>query len=269
MADNKTTLENVMRECVKALGYEAAMELVNSMKPKAEEKPKKVEKVEKVEKKEEEKKKRIPRMSPTLAKDLVTELGKVGLKYSEDDKKEFEKIKKEFVAYVDNLSEDDYVSNNMNHHMQTFANSKKPAEEEKPKTEEKVVQVKAEEKPKRGRKPAVKKEEEKKEEAHEEKEMPAFSNAANVQDVSLEELRKIELIATPGDFKGVYWDGAGRWVRGPDADTDEDLVEMGFKKETFMVGEKTGRVYKESEDGGPDVLQGFVGVGQFREMKMP
>jgi len=266
MADNKTTMENIMRECVKALGYEAALELVNSCKPKAEEKEK-PKKVEKKTETTEEKKKRIPRMSPTLANELKTELNKVGVKYSDDDKKEFEKAKKEFVSYVDDLTDDDFTSKNLTQHMHDFANTKKPAPVQEKKEEEKVVKV--EEKPKRGRKPTKKEEEApKKEEEHE---VPAYSNAVTTHDVTLEELQHIKVLATPGgEPNGVYWDGDdGRFVRGPEAVKDEDLVEVGFGKETFMVGERSGRVYKESEDGGPDVFHGFVGVGRFVGMKMP
>jgi hypothetical protein len=35
-----------------------------------------------------------------------------------------------------------------------------------------------------------------------------------------------------------------------------------------MVGEKTGRIYVEVEGQNP-VFHGFIGVGKFRDMKMP
>ncbi len=267
MADNKTTMENIMRECVNALGYQAALELVNSMKPKEEQKEKpKVQEKEKPKKEEaaQEKKKRIPRMSPTLANELKNELNKVGVKYSDDDKKEFEKTKKEFVSYVDDLTDDDFTSKNLTQHMQDFANTKKPAPLQEKHEEDKVVKV--EEKSKRGRKPAAKKEEEKKEEH----DVPAFSNAARVEDVTLEELRKIQILATPGgDFKGIYWDAdnEGRFVRGPSESNDEEYVQVKFQGKTYVVGEKTGRVCEETDNR--DIFQGFLGVGQFRDMKMP
>lgn len=254
MADTKMTImENIFREMITVIGYEKALEIVTNFKPKTEEKPKPVPK------KEEEKKKRIPRMSPTLTVQLKTELGKVGLKYPEEDKKEFEKIKKEFVAYVDDLTDDDFTDKSITDHMRDFANTKKPAPAEE-KADVKIVTI--EEKPKKGGK--------KKEEVVKKDDPPA--KPASVQELSLSDLQKIEMLAVPsGDENvGIYWDAEkGRWVRGPDAVEDEDLEEMGFKMKSYMVGVKSGRIYVESETGGADTFVGFVGVGKFREMKMP
>ena len=263
MADTKTTImENIFREMITVIGYEKAMEIVTNFKPTSEEKPKTESK-----KVDDEKKKRIPRMSPTLATQLKAELGKAGLKYSEEDKKEFDKVKKEFVTYVDDLTDDDFTGKSITDHMRDFANSKKPAEAKVVKTEEKAADVKVvktEEKPKKGGK--------KKEDPHPKEEVDPPSNAANIQTLSLTDLQKIDMLASPsGDENvGIYWDAdKGRWVRGPDAVEDEDLEEMGFKMKTYVVGVKSGRVYVESETGGADTFVGFVGVGQFRGMKMP
>lgn len=254
MADTKMTImENIFREMITVIGYEKALEIVTNFKPKTEEKPKPAPK------KEEEKKKRIPRMSPTLTVQLKTELGKVGLKYPEEDKKEFEKIKKEFVAYVDDLTDDDFTDKSITDHMRDFANNKNPTPAEE-KVDVKVV--KTEEKPKKGGK--------KKEEPPKNEEPPA--KPAAIQQLSLSDLQKIEMLAVPsGDENiGIYWDAdKGRWVRGPDAVEDEDLEEMGFKMKSYMVGVKSGRIYVESETGGADTFVGFVGVGKFRDMKMP
>ncbi len=272
MSDNKLTMiENIFREMITVIGYERAVEIVNSMKSTTTEKPK----VEKPKKEEpaEEKKKRIPRMSPTLTTQLKTELTKVGLKYSEDDKKEFEKVKKEFVAYVDDLVDEDFTAKGLTDHMRDFSNSKKPATEkivaaeEKPKTEEKPNEVetktvKTEEKPKKASKKTAEK-------PKTTEPVSPPSSAAAIHDVSLKELQGIDMIATPaGETTGVYWDADnGRWVRGPEADSDEDLVEQKFQGKTYMVGEKSGRVYEDTDNR--DVFHGFVGVGKFRDMKMP
>jgi hypothetical protein len=270
MADTKfTIMENIFREMITVIGYEKAVEIVHTMKSTTEDKPK-AEKPKKVEKKEEvvdEKKKRIPRMSPTLATQLKTELGKVGMKYTDDDKKEFDKIKKEFTTYVDDLTDDDFTGKGLTEHMQDFAHTKKPVEkktevEKKPevekKTEVETKVVKTEEKPKKGGK--------KKEEPKKELEPP--SNAAQIHDVTLEELRAIEMLAVPGgEQKGVYWDAdAGRWVRGPADDDDEEFDTVNFQGKTYMVGEKTGRVYEETDNR--NVFHGFIGVGPFRTMKL-
>jgi len=254
MADTKITImENIFREMITVIGYDKALEIVTNFKPKTEEKPKPAPK------KEEEKKKRIPRMSPTLATQLKTELGKVGLKYSEDDKKEFDKIKKEFVTYVDDLTDDDFTGKGLADHMRDFANSKKPAEAEKKAEDVKVV--KTEEKPKKGGK--------KKEEAPKKEAAPAPPiDTETIHTLSLKELQAVEITAELGpDHAGTYWDADnGRYVRGPDSDVDEDVVETKFRGKTYMVGEKTGRVYEETDNR--DVFHGFVGVGQFRDMKM-
>jgi hypothetical protein len=262
MADTKITImENIFREMITVIGYEKALEIVTNSKPTTD-KPKAAPKKDvKVEEKD-EKKKRIPRMSPTLANQLKTELGKTGLKYSEDDKKEFDKIKKEFVSYVDDLTDDDFAVKGLTEHMSDFANSKKPAEEKVEKKTNDVKVVKTEDKPKKGGK--------KKEDAPKKEEVPALpSNAAEIHTLTLEELRSIEMTAELGqDHAGTYWDADnGRYVRGPDADTDEDIVETKFRGKAYMVGEKTGRIYEETDNR--DLFHGFVGVGQFREMKMP
>lgn len=266
MADTKMTiLENIFCEMITVIGYEKALEIVTNAKPTTTDKPKAAAPKKEV-KVDDEKKKRIPRMSPTLATQLKTELGKVGLKYSEDDKKEFDKIKKEFVTYVDDLTDDDFTGKGLADHMRDFANSKKPEEtkvEKKPeaKTED-VKVVKTEEKPKKGGK--KKEDPPKKEEA-----LAPPSNAANIHTLTLEDLQAIDMLAVLDgpEHAGTYWDADdGRWVRGPDSDSDEDLVESKFRGKTYMVGEKTGRVYEETDNR--DVFHGFVGVGQFRDMKM-
>lgn len=262
MAENKTALTNIINECVKALGYETVLEIVNSTKPTKEEKPKIEEKP-----KDEKKKSRITRMTAAILTELRTELGKVGLQYKDDDKKGLDKIKKDFTGYVDDLTDKDFTEKSLTQHMLDFANTKKPAPVVETKQEEKVVKV--EEKPKKEKKTAKKKEE-----AVVNKEMPKeVSNAAEEppKDKTLEELKAIEMIATPGgEFEGVYWDADdGNWVRGPPAVEDEDLVEIGFGKKTFMVGEQSHRIYVEAENGGLDVFVGYVGVGHFKDMKMP
>lgn len=282
MATMQTTLETIFAEAAKAFGKTEAEKLLNKVfeneKPVKEEKPK-------AEKPKAETTKRISRMTPTLANQLKAELIKVGLTFPDDDKKEFDKMKKEFVAHVDGLTDDDFTAKGLADHMRDFANLKKPAGavEEKPKKgkakkedpppEKKEEEAKAE-KPKKGK---TKKEDaapapvEKKktmwEEMNEVKAPSPPSNAANINTLSLEELQGIDMLATPeGGPVGVYWDADdGRWVRGPSQDDDEDLVEKTFKGKTYAIGEITGRVYETTDDR--DVFVGFAGVGAFREFK--
>jgi hypothetical protein len=276
-------METIFCDMIRLIGYEKSHELVTSMKP-TEEKPtvvaskkKAVAEEEKPKKKavaDDEKKKRIPRMSPTLATQLKSELGKVGMKYSDDDKKEFDKIKKEFVTYVDDLTEDDFTGKGLTDHMRDFANTKKPVEEKAVKAEETKVEkktedtkvVKTEEKPKKG----GKKKAEEKPVVKTEGLVP--SNVSNIHDVTLEDLQAIEMIVTVDskDHVGTFWDAdEGRWVRGPGRDVDEDIEETKFDGKTYSVGVRTGRVYDEETDSDHSVFCGFVGVGKFRGMKMP
>jgi hypothetical protein len=96
------------------------------------------------------------------------------------------------------------------------------------------------------------------------------SNAANIHTVGdIEELQNNEfLITVDGSPDGVFWDGKnGRWVRGPEAVDDEDLVEVKFGGVEYMVGEQSTRIYLETDNR--DQFVGYVGVGKYRDMKMP
>lgn len=129
MSDNTSTFQDMLRLCVKALGYEESLKLVNSMNTVVQHvEEKKVEETE-----DKKKTKRIPKMTPTLSTELKTQLSKTGLNYTEDNKKEFEKVKKEFLAYIDELTEKDYKALVPTEHMKAFAERKnpKPTDEEK------------------------------------------------------------------------------------------------------------------------------------------
>jgi hypothetical protein len=273
----QSTLETIFMEAAKVFGKSDAEKLLTKVfesETKKEHKPKA------------ETTKRISRMTPTLSNQLKSELIKVGLTFPDDDKKEFEKLKKEFVAHIDGLTDDDFTAQGLADHMREFAGLKKPApapaetkEEEKPKTgkaakKEEAPVADQKEKPKKGK--AAKKEEapavvdQKKtlwDEMKEVKSPPPPSNAAPIDSLTLDELRSIEMLATPdGGPIGVFWDGDdGRWVRGPDHD-DEDGVDKKFNGISYSIGEKTGRIY-DITDGKRQVFVGFAGVGKFREFK--
>lgn len=261
MANMQTTLETIFMEAAKVFGKTEAEKLLTKVfeneKPTKEEKPK-------AEKPKTETTKRISRMTPTLANQLKAELIKVGLTISDDDKKEFDKIKKEFVGHVDGLTDDDFTAKGLADHMRDFANLKKPAPAEKKEEDKPAPAEKKEEKakPKKGKAAAAEKKE-----VNEVKSLSPPSNAANIHTLELEELQKIDMLAVPeGGTVGVYWDADdGRWVRGPDQDDDEDLVEKKFKGKTYAIGETTGRIYETTDDR--DVFVGFAGVGPFREFK--
>jgi hypothetical protein len=49
-------------------------------------------------------------------------------------------------------------------------------------------------------------------------------------------------------------------------DEDEDCTEVNFNGKMYSVGDKSGRVHE--VHGGGDFFVGFIGVGQFKEMKV-
>lgn len=57
-------------------------------------------------------------------------------------------------------------------------------------------------------------------------------------------------------------------VEEPEADPDEEMVEVAFKGIKYVVGEVSKRVYIADEENG-DQFAGFVGMGKFKDMKMP
>lgn len=70
-----------------------------------------------------------------------------------------------------------------------------------------------------------------------------------VQFLTLKELRTIENEVKTTDKVGIYTNTSDDYFTGPSKDEAEDLDEKKFDGETFLVGEKTGRVYHvESEE---------------------
>lgn len=246
----------MLSEFVKALGADKVKEISDGVckpvKPVKEEKPAKTEvkaEPKKTVKKEQtdggaaaagEKTKRIARMSPTLTNQLKAELIKIGIVFIEDDKKQVELLKKEFTRYIDNLSEGDFTAKDLASHMRDFANTKKPA----PEKEEPVKKVA----------------------------IPTLSNAAAITDVDIDELRAIKMVAKPGvlpegrKWNGEFWDGdEGRFVRGP-AREDDEVTPIKFNGKDYSYESGSFRVYEDID--GKDVFVGYVGVGQFRDMKV-
>ena len=201
--------------------------------PKPAPEPKKEEpKKEEPEKKE----KRIKRFSPVMASQLKTALD--GVKVEMTDKH-----KKEFQQYIEDLTDDDFRKEGFADHMRAFAKLKAPAEEVDNGAGVGLHLMKKAE------------------------EVPVQAGAGGpptVVDVSLKDLQAIDMTATV-DPPGTFWDAdSGRFVKGPEADDDEDFEEKKFEGVNYVVGEKTGRVYEARETG--DVFAGFIGVGKFKKM---
>jgi hypothetical protein len=176
-------------------------------------------------KKEANKEKRIKRFSPVMTSQLKSALENVNLEMSD-------KLKKEFQKYIEDLTDDDYKKDSLADHMRAFAKLNVPdAEEEKSDAEDNSDDI----------------------------------PEKVVHDVTLSQLQKLDMV-TAVDPKGTFWDADnGRFVKGPDADDDEDFSEVEFEGKQYVVGDKTGRVY-ESVNGVDVSTGGFVGVGKFKKM---
>jgi hypothetical protein len=177
------------------------------------------------------KEKRIPRMSPTLQKQLAEVLSRSHLDASDERKRAF-------LNFVEGLSDEDFKTKGLMDHMRDFAKSLHDAagsdwgggggggpqfDAVPPKKDGDVVET------------------------------------------TLEDLQAINITATI-DPIGTYWDADnGRYVKGPDAEPDEDCDVVNFEGKEYGVGEKSGRIYFEVE--GRDEFQGFIGVGKFKAMK--
>lgn len=64
---------------------------------------------------------------------------------------------------------------------------------------------------------------------------------------------------------GIFQEKSGKLVTGPAEDEDEDMEDTTFNGEAYVLGTKTGRVYKVDPSGGPDTFCGFWGVGKFAD----
>lgn len=208
--------------------------------------PKKVE-AKKEEKKAEPKKeekpadkeKRIKRFSPVMATQLKTSLEAVKVEMTD-------KLKKEFQQYVEDLADDDFRKEGLADHMRAFSKLKAPMEITK-------AEEAAEDTP-----------DESEEESEDEPETVTVKTDSKIVDVTLKELQDIGMTATI-DPPGTFWDADnGRFVKGPEADDDEDFEDAKFEGKDYVVGEKTGRVYEARDSG--DVFAGFIGVGKFKTM---
>lgn len=236
--------EKITKEKAKLAKLEAKLPAVVSS-DKMETKPEKVDETKKEEEKKTEKddkkEKRIKRFSPVMASQLKTALDGAGVEMND-------KLKKEFQQYIEDLTDDDYRASGLADHMRAFAKLKSPEKKveqpEKDDTDDKNEVKKVEQTEKKVEKPET----------------------PTVVDVPLEDLRKIEMVAEI-DTPGTYWDADnGRFVKGPEADDDEDVDEIKYEGKEYVVGVKTGRVYEVRDTG--DVFAGFAGVGKFKAMKV-
>jgi hypothetical protein len=259
----ENSMEIIFREASKALGQIACQKLMNEVFKEEEAKPKKAPAAKKKEKEDDAPAEaRWTRWTKTYTDAFKKSLTTAGLN---PDEKEFDKLKKEFVKYLNDLTEEDYQKDTKSHtdRMNDFATLKAPKKE--------AAKAEAGAAAAGGKAKAAPKKKTMWEEMnnHDAPDGPP-SNAANIHTVGdIEELQNNEfLITVDGSPDGVFWDGKnGRWVRGPEAVDDEDLVEVKFGGVEYMVGEQSTRIYLETDNR--DQFVGYVGVGKYRDMKMP
>lgn len=236
LSDGKAKDDSKQREKIDKEQKKLAKLLEKTPAVKVEEK-KPEPKVEAKKAETEKKEKRIKRFSPVMASQLKTALESVKLEMSDTLKKEFQK-------YVEDLTDDDFRKESLSDHMRNFAKLKVPAEKA---AEDTPPESDVED-----------------EESEAEEETIKMESTANVVDITLRELQDIGMTATI-DPPGTFWDADnGRFVKGPEADDDEDFDEKTFENVKYVVGEKTGRVYEARDTG--DVFAGFIGVGKFKKM---
>ena len=94
------------------------------------------------------------------------------------------------------------------------------------------------------------------------KDAPAEDEIPSASVADLEAM-KAALVEAYGP--GVYWNSVSKsFIKGPDADEDEDVTETTMGDNKYAVGDKTRRVYREID--GADVFEGFLGIGKFATM---
>jgi hypothetical protein len=165
---------------------------------------------------------RITRISPTQATAL-----KRALSMNDEDKKEFDKLKKDFKTYVNGLTDDDFNSKKIELHMQDFAG----------------LQTK-------GAPPES---------------IPELA-VEHIKEVPLDEIKKNRVRFAPLPKSPIAYDIEDGVFVGPSEDDDEYSNEFVLKDTRYAVGEKTKRIYRLGKADEDDVFVGFAGIGDFKEI---
>lgn len=200
------------------------------------------EKKEVVEKPKKEK--NLNRFTPAMK----TELTKV---LKAHDVELTEELRKEFIDHLNSLEADEYTKVNLTAHMETFAKSKgKPEEDEEPPAKVGGSPFAGQDNP-----PDLNK----LSNAHS-YDLSKLQKSCNSDQIA--EFKKTEILKPLGD--GNYWHAkSGMWYF---EDGDEDVNDVEFDGKTYGVNSVNKRVYETV--GEKDLFVGFVGVGQFKKMKV-
>lgn len=216
-------------------------------KPKKATKPKAEPKAEPNAKKEkaESEHKNVKMITSANSTKLKSELEKMNIAFSEENKKEFDKVKTELREYLNQLTEDDFKAKKIENHIEDFVNLKHSSE----------PNLTLMERVDKGIAPQK------------------FDPSLPVLDLTLQQLQNIELVTQVGDkFDGVLYDLVdGRWVRGPTGQDDEDMDEFNHNGNQYDVGKNSGRVYRveyigNSKEDYKHIFEGFRNVGKFKNI---
>jgi len=94
---------------------------------------------------------------------------------------------------------------------------------------------------------------------------PSGEEVITTASVAALEVLKARLVEAHGP--GIYWNPDTKtFIKGPDAEEDEDVTETTMDGVKYAVGDNTRRVYRLVD--GVDMFEGFLGIGKFASMKV-
>jgi hypothetical protein len=219
-------------------------------KPKKEVKKKDVDTTSKKDAKKEEptekKKKNMPQLNPAMKTQLSNALKARDIELTEP-------LRKEFIEYINGIDASVYGKNpKVEYYVELFAKSKGKPEEKKEDLPAKV-----------GGSPFAGQDD-----------PPDLNKLSNAHGYDLSKLqkscsseqiaefKKTEILKPLGD--GNYWHAkSGMWYF---EDGDEELDEVPFDGNTYLVNKISKRVYRTTDD--KDLFVGFLGIGPFKKMKV-
>jgi hypothetical protein len=198
-------------------------------------------------KKAETKEKNLNRMTPAIKTELTKVLKTQSVELTEE-------LRKEFIEFVNSMETDAYAASNLTTHMETFAKSKtivvEEEEEEPPRNTAKSEYAGQQDPP----------------------DLSGKSNAAPAMNLhsitrlmsteAVNALKKTDILKPLGN-RNYWYPKDGVYVF---EDTDDDLKEIKFKGNNYVVNSETKRVYETTDDR--DIFVGFLGIGEFKTMKV-
>jgi hypothetical protein len=201
-------------------------------------------------KKAEPKEKNLNRMTPAIKTELTKILKTHSIELTEE-------LRKEFIEFVNSMETDAYAASNLTTHMETFAKSKSTVVEEQEEVNDEPLKNTIQSQYAGQQDPP---------------DLSKLSNAAASMNLhsmmrlmsteAINALKKTEILKPLGN-RNYWYPKDGVYVF---EDTDDDLKEIKFKGNTYVVNPETKRVYETTDDR--DIFVGFLGIGDFKTMKV-